>query len=152
MSGSVLSSLTIDHGNPIVSPLGVATVVKTQAEFFGRSLKTKKEIAKEVAEALDIPQTLAREAVQKTLDSILDGLVSDGRIELRKFGVFEIKDRAAKKGRNPNTGEPIMLPAKKVVTFKSGTEMDERVKRLSAKTLSEDREEGLERERREQEE
>ncbi|WP_075083411.1 HU family DNA-binding protein [Mariniblastus fucicola] len=115
-------------------------------------MKTKKEIAKEVAEALDIPQTLAREAVQKTLDSILDGLVSDGRIELRKFGVFEIKDRAAKKGRNPNTGEPIMLPAKKVVTFKSGTEMDERVKRLSAKTLSEDREEGLERERREQEE
>jgi len=114
-------------------------------------LKTKKEIAKEVAEALDIPQTLAREAVQQTLDSIVDGLVADGRIELRKFGVFEVRDRAAKRGRNPNTGESIMVPAKKVVSFKPGTEMDERVQRLSAKTLSEDREEGLERERLERE-
>ena len=113
-------------------------------------MKTKKEIAKEVAEALDISQTLAREAVQKTLDAIIDGLVADGRIELRKFGVFEIKDRAAKKIHHPNTGELIKMPAKKVVSFKSGTEMEERVRRLSAKTLSEDREEGLERERREQ--
>ena len=115
------------------------------------AVKTKKEIAKEVAEALDISQTLAREAVQQTLDSIVNGLVKDGRIELRKFGVFEVRDRAAKRIHHPNTGEPIMLPAKKVVSFKPGTEMDERVKRLSAKTLSEDREEGLERERREQE-
>lgn len=113
-------------------------------------VKTKKDIAREVAEALEISQTLAREAVQQTLDSIVDGLVQDGRIELRKFGVFEVKDRAAKKVHHPNTGELIELPAKKVVSFKSGTEMDERVKRLSAKTLSEDREEGLERERREQ--
>ena len=105
-------------------------------------VKTKKDIAKEVAEALDISQTLAREAVQQTLDSIVDGLVKDGRIELRKFGVFEVKDRAEKKIHHPNTGELITLPAKKVVAFKSGTEMDERVKRLSAKTLSEDREEG----------
>ncbi len=114
-------------------------------------MKTKKEIAKEVAEALDIPQTLARQAVQKTLEAIIGGLVADGRIELRKFGVFEIKDRAAKRGRNPNTGASIMLPAKKVVTFKPGTEMEERVRRLSAKTLSEAREEGLERERRQRE-
>lgn len=112
-------------------------------------MKTKKEIAKEVAEALDISQTLAREAVQQTLDSIVDGLVADGRIELRKFGVFEIRDRAAKRARNPNTGEAVMVPAKKVVTFRSGTYMDERVQRLSAKTLSEDLAEGLERERRE---
>ena len=114
-------------------------------------MKTKKDIAKEVAEALDIPQTLAKEAVQKTLDAIIRGLVTEGRIELRKFGVFEVKDRAAKKGRNPNTGESIMLPAKKVVTFKAGTEMEANVKRLSAKTLSEAREEGLERERRNKE-
>lgn len=115
-------------------------------------MKTKKEIAKEVAEALDIPQTLAKEAVQQTLDSIVDGLIADGRIELRKFGVFEIRDRAAKRGRNPKTGESLMLPAKKAVTFKPGTEMEERVQRLSAKTLSQDREEGLERERLQQQE
>ena len=110
-------------------------------------MKTKKEIAKEVAEALDIPQTLAKAAVQKTLDAIIGGLVADGRIELRKFGVFEVKDRAAKRGRDPNTGDPILLPAKKVATFKPGTEMEARVKRLSAMTLSEAREEGLRRER-----
>ena len=114
-------------------------------------MKTKKEIAKEVAEALDISQTLAREAVQKTLDAIISGLVADGRSELRKFGVFEVRDRAAKQGRNPKTGEPISLPAKKVVSFKPGTEMDQRVQRLFAKTLSQDREEGLERERLERE-
>jgi len=114
-------------------------------------VKTKKEIAKEVAEALDISQTLAKEAVQKTLDAIIDGLVKDGRIELRKFGVFEVKDRAAKKVHHPNTGELMALPEKKVVSFKPGTEMVQRVERLAAKTLSEDREEGLERERREKE-
>lgn len=110
-------------------------------------LKTKKEIAREIAEALGISQTLAKEAVQKTLDAIVDGLVADGRIELRKFGVFEVKDRAEKKVRNPKTGVPMIVPAKKVVAFRPGTEMEERVKRLSAKTLGEAREEGLRRER-----
>lgn len=114
-------------------------------------MKTKKDIAKDVAEALDISQSLAREAVQKTLDSIVDGLVREGRIELRRFGVFEVRDRAEKKVHHPNTGELMTLPAKKVVSFKSGTEMDQRVERLSAKTLSEDLAEGLERERLEQE-
>ena len=109
-------------------------------------MKTKKEIAKEVAQALDIPQSLAKDAVQKTLDAIIDAVVADGRIELRKFGVFEVKDRAEKRVRNPKTGTPMTVPAKKVVTFRPGTEMEERVKRLSAKTLSEAREEGLLRE------
>ena len=113
----------------------------------GITLKTKKEIVKEVAEALEISQTLARKAVQATLDSIIDGLVTDGRIELRKFGVFEVRDRAEKKVVNPRTGKINKVPARKAVSFKSGTEMDQRVQRLSAKTLSQDREEGLERER-----
>ena len=113
----------------------------------GITLKTKKEIAKEVAEALEISQTLARKAVQATLDSIIDGLVADGRIELRKFGVFEVRDRAEKKVINPKTGKLNTVPARKGVAFKAGTEMDQSVQRLSAKTLSQDREEGLERER-----
>lgn len=110
-------------------------------------MKTKKEIAKEVADALGISQTLSGKAVQATLNSIVDGLVADGRIELRKFGVFEVRERAEKQMRHPKTGQPIKVPAKKVVTFKPGTEMDQRVQRLFAKTLSQDREEGLERER-----
>jgi nucleoid DNA-binding protein len=110
-------------------------------------LKTKKEIAKDIAKELGIPQTLAKDAVQLTLDAIVDGLVANGRIELRKFGVFEVKDRAEKMARNPKTGDQVLVPARKVVSFRPGTEMEERVKRLSAKTLSEAREEGLERER-----
>lgn len=109
-------------------------------------LKTKKEIVKEIAEAMNISQTLAKEVVQRTLDSIVDGIVVDGRIELRKFGVFEVRERASKRWRNPSTGVSMQLPSKMVVTFKAGKEMEERVKRLSAKTLSEARDEGLLRE------
>ena len=50
-----------------------------------------------------------------------------GRIELRNFGVFEVKQRKPRKARNPRTGEKVKVPAKLVVTFKPGREMEERV-------------------------
>lgn len=110
-------------------------------------LKTKKEIVKDIAEEMNVSQALTKEIVQRTLDSIVDALVADGRIELRKFGVFEVRERASKRGRNPSTGAPMQLPAKMVVSFKAGKEMEERVMRLSAQTLSEARQEAIERER-----
>jgi hypothetical protein len=57
-------------------------------------------------------------------------LVEDSRIELRNFGVFEVKKRAARKARNPRTGDKVSVPEKFVVTFKPGKEMEERVKQL----------------------
>ena len=65
---------------------------------------TKKEIVKEISEALQMTQLKTKEIVQKTFDAIVKTLVADGRIELRNFGVFEVKKRAARKA--PGIHEP----------------------------------------------
>src|SRR5688500_6288700 len=77
-------------------------------------------------------QLRTKEIVQKTFDAIVKTLVEDGRIELRNFGVFEVKKRAARKARNPRTGQRVDVPEKLVVTFKPGKEMEERVRELEA--------------------
>ena len=91
---------------------------------------TKKDMAKAIAEETGVSQLQAREIVQKVLDRITETLVQEGRIELRNFGVFEVKQRKARKGRNPRTGEKVKVPAKMVVTFRPGRQMEERVGHL----------------------
>ena len=95
--------------------------------------KTKKEIVKAISEQTGLTQLKTKEIVQKTFDAIVETLVEDRRIELRNFGVFEVKKRAARKARNPRTGDKVYVPAKFVVTFKPGKEMEERVRELEAK-------------------
>lgn len=92
---------------------------------------TKKEIVKTISEEIGLTQLKTKEIVQKTFDAIVETLVDDGRIELRNFGVFEVKRRAARKARNPRTGQRVDVPEKYVVTFKPGKEMEERVRELS---------------------
>jgi len=104
---------------------------------------TKKEIVKTISEEIGLTQLQTKEIVQKTFDAIVDTLVEDtkanlnkrgsgalGRIELRNFGVFEVKKRAARKARNPRTGEKVFVAEKFVVTFKPGKEMEERVREM----------------------
>ena len=91
---------------------------------------TKKEIVKAISEEIGLTQLQTKEIVQKTFDAIIDTLVGEGRIELRNFGVFEVKKRAARKARNPRTGDPVDVAEKFVVTFKPGKEMEERVRQL----------------------
>ncbi len=91
---------------------------------------TKKEIVKTISEEIGLTQLKTKEIVQKTFDAIVDTLVEDKRIELRNFGVFEVKKRAARKARNPRTGEKVLVPEKLVVTFKPGKEMEGRVREL----------------------
>jgi len=91
---------------------------------------TKKELAKAIAEELGIPLLVAQKAVQMTFDGITEALVEEGRIELRNFGIFEVKKRKPRKARNPRTGEKVKVPARLVVTFKPGREMEERVGQL----------------------
>ncbi len=91
---------------------------------------TKKEIVKDISEEIGLTQLKTKEIVQKTFDAIVKTLVEDGRIELRNFGVFEVKKRAARKARNPRTGDKVFVPEKFVVTFKPGKEMEERVRQL----------------------
>ncbi len=93
---------------------------------------TKKEIVKTISEECDLTQLKTKEIVQRTFQAIIDTLVEDPRhrIELRNFGVFEVKKRAARKARNPRTGAKVSVPAKWVVTFKPGKEMEQRVLQL----------------------
>ena len=91
---------------------------------------TKKEIVKTISEELGLTQLKTKEIVQKTFDAIVEALVDEGRIELRNFGVFEVKKRASRKARNPRTGQRVDVPEKWVVTFKPGKEMEERVRVL----------------------
>src|SRR6266436_5949660 len=88
---------------------------------------TKKEIVKKISEDIGLTQLKTKDIVQRTLDAIIHTLVSEGRIELRNFGVFEVKRRAPRKARNPRTGETLIAPARNVVTFKPGRTMEERV-------------------------
>jgi nucleoid DNA-binding protein len=92
---------------------------------------TKKEIVKDIADELGLTQLKTKEIVQKTFDAIVETLVEQGRIELRNFGVFEVKQRAARKARNPRTGERVDVPPKNVVTFKPGKKMEERVRLMT---------------------
>ncbi|MFM9195829.1 MAG: HU family DNA-binding protein [Planctomycetia bacterium] len=91
---------------------------------------TKKDIVRTIAEQIDLPQLRTRELVQKTFDALVEALVREGRIELRNFGVFQIKKREARMARNPRTGERVPVQAKRVVTFKPGKEMEARVRQL----------------------
>jgi nucleoid DNA-binding protein len=91
---------------------------------------TKKEIVKAISEEIGLTQLQTKDIVQKTFDAIVETLVREKRIELRNFGVFEVKKRAARKARNPRTGERVDVAEKYVVTFKPGKEMEERVRQL----------------------
>lgn len=91
---------------------------------------TKKEIVKQISERIGLTQLKTKEIVQLTFDAIVDTLIEDTRIELRNFGVFQVKRRKARKARNPRTGAKVDVPPKNVVTFKPGKEMEERVRQM----------------------
>ena len=94
----------------------------------GKTAVTKKEIVKEISEKLALTQLKTKDVVQMTFDAVIDALAKHGRIELRNFGVFEVKRREPRKARNPRTGAEVYVPAKNVVTFKPGKEMAERIR------------------------
>jgi integration host factor subunit beta len=91
---------------------------------------TKKDMARAIADEMGLTQTQVKGIVQRVLDGITETLVTEGRIELRNFGVFEVKKRKPRRARNPRTGEAVDVPAKLVVTFKPGRVMEERVGQL----------------------
>jgi integration host factor subunit beta len=92
---------------------------------------TKKDMAKAIAEDMGLTQVQAKEIVQRVFDGITETLLNECRIELRNFGVFEVRKRKPRKARNPRTGETVWVPAKLVVTFRPGRGMEERVGQLT---------------------
>src|SRR3954469_3159947 len=97
----------------------------------GDGTVTKKEIVKQISDRLGLTQLKTKEIGQQTFDAIVETLLEQGRIELRNFGVFEVKQRKARKARNPRTGDKVDVPPKNVVTFKPGKEMEEKVRLLT---------------------
>jgi nucleoid DNA-binding protein len=88
---------------------------------------TKKDIVRSISEDLGLTQLKTKEIVQKVFETIVKTLVEERRVELRNFGVFEVKRRAPRRARNPRTGEKVSVPEKHVVTFKPGQIMEDRV-------------------------
>jgi DNA-binding protein HU-beta/integration host factor subunit beta len=103
---------------------------------------TKKDIVRTIAEQIDLPQLRTKDLVQRTFDALIEALVKEGRIELRNFGVFEIKRREARMARNPRTGEKVPVQAKNVLTFKPGKEMEARVRLVDLEAIERKKEEG----------
>ena len=94
---------------------------------------TKNDMVIEIAKKTSVEQQKVKQIVQLTLDSIVEILASEKRIELRNFGVFEVRTRKARKARNPRTGAEVMVPSKQVVTFKAGKIMEEKIETPGAK-------------------
>ncbi len=89
---------------------------------------TKKGIVKALSRNAGLTQVEAKRILQATLETIIEVLAREKRIEIRNFGVFAVKTRAARKARNPRTDEPVSVPEKAVVTFKAGRLMKERIR------------------------
>jgi nucleoid DNA-binding protein len=87
--------------------------------------------ARGAADGAGLTALQAGALIQRVLDGITATLLNEGRIELRNFGVLEVKERRPRRARNPRTGEAVDVPAKRVVTFKPGLEMGERTGQLT---------------------
>ncbi len=86
---------------------------------------TKAELVDGVAKKAGLSKKDAEVIVQTVLESIIESLRGGEKVELRGFGSFRLRDRAARQGRNPKTGEKVFVPAKKVPYFKPGKELKE---------------------------
>ncbi len=81
---------------------------------------TKMELISMVASKSELSKKDSEKAVNAFIDSIVDTLVKGDKIQLIGFGTFEVRDRAAREGKNPLTGEKLSIPATKVPAFKAG--------------------------------
>lgn len=88
---------------------------------------TKKELVNRIAERTGQTKVITKEIIQLFLDEIINELANGNRLEFREFGVFEVKPRKARRAQNPRTLEKVHVPPKKVVKFKVGRIMREKV-------------------------
>lgn len=88
---------------------------------------TKKEIVDRIAAEMNQPRADVKRTIQAFLDEVIEELGRGNRLEFRDFGVFEIRERAARRAQNPKTLEQVEVPARKTVKFKTGRLMKVRV-------------------------
>lgn len=91
-------------------------------------MMNKTDLINTVAEKSDLSKKDATKAVDAVFDSIMDSLKQGDKVQLIGFGNFEVRERAARKGRNPQTGKEIEIPASKVPAFKAGKALKDNVK------------------------
>lgn len=91
-------------------------------------MANKAELIEKVVAATDLTKKDASKAVDAVLDSIQEELANGEKVQLIGFGTFEVRERAARKGRNPQTNEEIEIPASKVPAFKPGKALKDAVK------------------------
>lgn len=108
------------------SPAAAADLPMTSPEPDCKTV-TKKELVNRIAEDTGQTKVVVKDILQRFLDSIISELSEGNRLEFREFGVFEVRERAARKAQNPRTLEKVFVPAKRVVKFKVGRTMRERV-------------------------
>ena len=89
---------------------------------------TKKDIILKISDDTGLKQFGVKEVVQRTFDLIVASLSAGEKVELRNFGIFKVKTRKGRMGRNPRTGDSVSIPDKKVVSFKAGMKMKVDVK------------------------
>ena len=89
---------------------------------------TKKDLVVIVSKETGITQVEVKRVIQRALDHLVDALKEGRTIELRNFGVFKVRQRAPRRGRNPKTGEEVPVPPKRVVVFKPGLLMRQDIK------------------------
>jgi len=111
----------------------------------------KQEMINIIAEETGVSKVKTRAVVELTFETIIHSLVTERRIEFRNFGVFEVRKRNARNTRNPQTGELMAIPERFYVNFKAGKDMDDRVRRLGIKSVSEAIKDDLEKKRKEEE-
>jgi len=88
---------------------------------------TKAELISAVAEKSGLTKKDSDKAVSAVIDAITEALVAGDKVSLVGFGTFEVKDRAARKGINPRTKEPMPIPASKLPAFKAGKALKDSV-------------------------
>ena len=93
---------------------------------------TKAELVEDVARAAELTKKDAERLVEIVFESIIESLNQGEKIELRGFGSFRVRERGARRGRNPKTGDPVSIPAKRVPYFKPGKELKELINEHAA--------------------
>src|SRR3954467_2803069 len=99
---------------------------------------TKADLVERVAREADMTKKDAEQLVEIIFDSIPETLNKGGKIELRGFGSFRVRERNSRKGRNPKTGDSVAIPAKRVAYFKPGKELKELINQNDDPAVEED--------------
>jgi DNA-binding protein HU-beta len=105
----------------------MAPVFYREPSFFRKDIMTKAELVRELAEEHELPRKQVAEMIEAMLEKMTDVLKSGDKVQLAPFGQFKIRDRAARMGRNPATGEAIKIAAKRVLKFTAGKPLKDAV-------------------------